>query len=109
MLSSLHSWRTARRDGRAPSCAYATQPRSPKQSLEAAAARYATRMGHQTRSIAALVHAGDRLYVTNMSGETVVLAASPKREVLARNRLNDRVLASLAIADGEIRSCGLRN
>jgi outer membrane protein assembly factor BamB len=49
-----------------------------------------------------LVHAAGRFYVTNTSGETVVLAASPKREVLARNRLDDRVLASLVVADGEV-------
>jgi outer membrane protein assembly factor BamB len=49
-----------------------------------------------------LVHASDRLYVTSMSGETVVLAASPKRQVLARNKLDDRVLASIAVSDGEL-------
>lgn len=49
-----------------------------------------------------LVHAADRLYVTNTTGETVVLKADPKLEVLAKNRLPDRVLASIAIADGEI-------
>jgi outer membrane protein assembly factor BamB len=49
-----------------------------------------------------LVHAAGRLYVTTMSGETVVLAATPKREVLARNRLKDRVLASIAVSDGEL-------
>jgi outer membrane protein assembly factor BamB len=49
-----------------------------------------------------LVHAGGRLYVTNTRGETVVLAATPKREVLARNKLEDRVLASIAVSDGEL-------
>ena len=34
-----------------------------------------------------LVHAGERLYVTNTDGETFVLAAKPKFEVLARNPL----------------------
>lgn len=49
------------------------------------------------------VRAGDRLYVTNMGGETLVLKADPtKVEVLAKNRLPDRVLASIAIADGEV-------
>jgi outer membrane protein assembly factor BamB len=49
-----------------------------------------------------LVHAAGRLYVTNNKGETVVLAAGPKREVLARNRLDDRVMASIAVSDGEL-------
>jgi outer membrane protein assembly factor BamB len=49
-----------------------------------------------------LVHAAGRLYVTNTGGETLVLKASPKFEVLARNHLPDRVLASIAIADSEL-------
>ncbi len=47
-----------------------------------------------------LVHAGDRLYVTNLEGETLVLAAGPKFEVLARNPLKERTLASVAVSDG---------
>ncbi|MBO0697884.1 MAG: PQQ-binding-like beta-propeller repeat protein [Zavarzinella sp.] len=49
-----------------------------------------------------LVHAGGRLYVTATNGETVVLKADPKRDELARNKLPDRVLASIAISDGEL-------
>jgi outer membrane protein assembly factor BamB len=49
-----------------------------------------------------MVAAGDRLYVTGLNGETFVLAAKPQFEVLARNRLDERTLASPAIADGEI-------
>jgi outer membrane protein assembly factor BamB len=49
-----------------------------------------------------LVHAAGRLYVTNTSGETVVLAATAKRAVLTRNKLQDRVLASIAVSDGEL-------
>jgi hypothetical protein len=82
-----------------------------------------------------LVAAGDRLYVTAMNGETVVLAADPgKPEVLARNRLNERaiprafaalvggaaaaptrnraderVLASIAVSDGELFIRGYRH
>jgi outer membrane protein assembly factor BamB len=47
-----------------------------------------------------LVHSGDRLYVTNLEGETLVLAAGPKFEVLARNALKERTLASIAVSDG---------
>jgi outer membrane protein assembly factor BamB len=55
-----------------------------------------------------LVVAGGRLYVTNQTGETVVLATNPKLEVLARNRLGERmengemVRGSLAVSDGEV-------
>jgi len=48
------------------------------------------------------VLAAGRLYVTNMAGETVVLKADAKFEDLARNKLPDRVLASIAVSDGEI-------
>jgi outer membrane protein assembly factor BamB len=48
------------------------------------------------------VHAGDRLYVTSTSGETVVLKADPKLDELARNKLPDQVLASIAASDGEL-------
>jgi outer membrane protein assembly factor BamB len=50
-----------------------------------------------------MVHAGDRLYVTNTSGETFVLKADPaKPDVLSSNKLPDRVLASIAISDGDL-------
>lgn len=50
-----------------------------------------------------MVYAGDRLYVTNTAGTTFVLKADPaKLEVLAENKLPDRVLASIAIADGDL-------
>ena len=50
-----------------------------------------------------MVHAADRLYVTNTGGETFVLKADPaKVDVLARNKLPDRVLASIAISDGDL-------
>jgi outer membrane protein assembly factor BamB len=49
-----------------------------------------------------LVAVGERLYVTNQAGETLVLAAGPEFKVLARNRLNERALSSVAVSDGEI-------
>jgi outer membrane protein assembly factor BamB len=49
-----------------------------------------------------LVRAGDRLYVTNVEGETLVLAAKPKFEVLSRNPLKERTRASVAVSDGDI-------
>jgi hypothetical protein len=37
-----------------------------------------------------------------MNGDTLVLSAGPKYELLARNKLGERVLSSLAVADDEI-------
>jgi outer membrane protein assembly factor BamB len=49
-----------------------------------------------------LVRAGDRLYITNRDGETFVLAAKPKFEILSRNPLKETTQASVAPSDGEI-------
>jgi outer membrane protein assembly factor BamB len=51
---------------------------------------------------ASLVCADGRLYVTDLAGETVVLAARPTFEVLARNPLGERTLASMAVSDGAL-------
>ncbi len=55
-----------------------------------------------TSTWGSMVHAGGRLYVTNRNGDTVVLQADPKLKVLARNKLPDTVLSSIAISDGEL-------
>jgi outer membrane protein assembly factor BamB len=51
-----------------------------------------------------MVHADGRLYILMRNGETLVLAASPKYELLARNSLGRGVAtnSSLAISNGEI-------
>ena len=49
-----------------------------------------------------LVHADGRLHVTTLDGETLVLSPKPTREVLARNPLKERTLASIAVSEGEI-------
>lgn len=51
-----------------------------------------------------MIHAGGRLYMMMRSGETTVLAANPKHEVLAVNSLGagEQTNSSPAIADGEI-------
>ncbi len=47
--------------------------------------------------------AGDgKVYFTNEAGETVVVAAAREFEVIARNALGERVLASPAISGGQI-------
>jgi hypothetical protein len=42
------------------------------------------------------------LYVSNNSGDTLVFAASPKYELLARNNLGEQVRSSVAVVDDEI-------
>lgn len=49
-----------------------------------------------------MVAAEGKLYVTNQSGDTLVLAASPKFELLATNRLGEHVNASIAVSQGEL-------
>jgi outer membrane protein assembly factor BamB len=48
------------------------------------------------------VLADGKIYVTNEDGLTTVVAAGPKFEVLAENLLNEYVLSSPAISDGQI-------
>ena len=51
-----------------------------------------------------MVHADGRLYVLMRNGDTLVLAASPKYELLATNRLGagEQTNSSLAVSNGEI-------
>jgi outer membrane protein assembly factor BamB len=48
------------------------------------------------------VAAEDRIYFVSDSGETTVVAASPQFQVLAKNRLGEKVQASPALAHGHI-------
>lgn len=45
------------------------------------------------------VYADDKLYVTSLDGETVILAPKPKFEEIARNKLKERTLSSLAVSE----------
>ncbi len=49
-----------------------------------------------------MVHAGGRLYITDRSGTTLILAADPKFEVLGTNRLGEHTDASIAVSNGEL-------
>lgn len=49
-----------------------------------------------------LVRVGDRLYVVNQGGDTVVLRAAPRFEVLAVNPVGEPSNATPAFSDGEI-------
>jgi outer membrane protein assembly factor BamB len=48
------------------------------------------------------VHADGRVYITDQQGTTTVVAAGPKYELLAVNRLNERCNASIAISQGDL-------
>jgi outer membrane protein assembly factor BamB len=58
--------------------------------------------GPKNDSWSSMVLSGDRLYVVNQSGDTFVLKASPKFELLASNPLGETTISSLAVSDGEI-------
>jgi outer membrane protein assembly factor BamB len=59
--------------------------------------------GAKSESWSSMVLAGDRIYVLNQSGETFVLKASPKFEVLSVNPLDGELTNStLAASDGEL-------
>jgi outer membrane protein assembly factor BamB len=53
-------------------------------------------------SWSSLVSVAGRLYINTMKGDTLVLSASPKYELLARNSLGERVLSSIAVAEDEL-------
>ncbi len=53
-------------------------------------------------SWSSMVAAGGRLYVANDDGDCYVLAAQPKFEQIAVNRLEEQVLSSIAISDGDL-------
>ena len=48
------------------------------------------------------VRVAERLYVNTKSGDTLVLSAKPKFELLARNHLGETMRSSIAVADDEI-------
>lgn len=49
-----------------------------------------------------LVRSGDRLYAVNQGGDAFVFRAAPKFEVLATNPIGERVIASIAVSDGQL-------
>jgi outer membrane protein assembly factor BamB len=53
-------------------------------------------------SWSSLVAANSRLYATSQQGETVVFAAKPTFQVLARNPIGERTNSSLAVSEGEL-------
>lgn len=51
---------------------------------------------------ASMVLAGDKLYVVNRSGDTLVLRAAPKFELIASNPVGELSNSTLALSNGEI-------
>jgi outer membrane protein assembly factor BamB len=49
-----------------------------------------------------ILTADERLYLLNQAGDTFVLAAKPKFELLATNSLGETTNSSIVISDGEI-------
>ena len=58
--------------------------------------------GPKSDSWSSMVLSGDKLYAVSQSGDTFVLRASPKFELLRTNPLAETTMASLAVSDGEI-------
>ena len=58
--------------------------------------------GPKGENWSSMVSAGDKLYVINQSGDTFVLKADPKMEVLAVNALGEFTNASIAPSHGEL-------
>jgi outer membrane protein assembly factor BamB len=54
------------------------------------------------RSWGSLVAGAGRLYVTNHAGDTLVFKGDSSFEVLAKNKIGERVLSSCAVSDGDI-------
>jgi hypothetical protein len=49
-----------------------------------------------------MILSGDKIYVLNQSGDTIILRASPKFEVIGVNSIgNELTNATLAASDGE--------
>lgn len=59
--------------------------------------------GKKSESWSSMVLAGENIYVQNQSGDTIVLKASPKFELVALNSLGDEMTnSSQAVSNGEI-------
>ena len=49
-----------------------------------------------------MILSGDKIYILNQSGDTIVLRASPQFELIAVNSIgNELTNATLAVSDGE--------
>jgi outer membrane protein assembly factor BamB len=58
--------------------------------------------GAKADSWSSMVLSGDKIYVIDQSGDTFVLKADPKFELLATNPLGETTMASIAVSNGEL-------
>ena len=58
--------------------------------------------GSNGETWASMVLAGDKLFVVNRSGDTLVLRASPKFELIGSNRVGELSNSTLALSNGEM-------
>jgi outer membrane protein assembly factor BamB len=59
-------------------------------------------VGPQNESWSSMILSGDKIYILNQSGDTIVLRASPKFEIISVNSIgNELTNATLAVSDGE--------
>jgi len=58
--------------------------------------------GSNGETWSSMVLSGDKLYVVNQSGDTLVLRASPKFELIATNPVGEPSNSTLALSEGEI-------
>ncbi|HCU86964.1 MAG TPA: serine/threonine protein kinase, partial [Verrucomicrobiales bacterium] len=59
--------------------------------------------GAKQESWSSMILAGDRIYIPNQSGETIIIRANPKFELLGINALDNALTnSSLAASDGQL-------
>ena len=59
-------------------------------------------VGPKNESWSSMILSGDKIYILNQSGDTIVLRASPKFEVIGVNSIgNELTNSTLAVSDGE--------
>lgn len=65
--------------------------------------------GASSRNWASMILSDGKLYVNNWSGDTFILKASPKFEVLEVNSIQEKTIGSMAVSNGEIFLRGYEN
>jgi hypothetical protein len=63
---------------------------------------YSGRLGAPGYYYSSPVAAGDKVYIASAEGEVVVLDAGEELKILARNKLDEAILATPALVDGKI-------
>ena len=65
--------------------------------------------GPTSRNWASMVLSDGKLYVNNWSGDTIILNASPKFEVLQINSIGEKTIGSIAVSNGDLFIRGYRH